>query len=226
MPFNRLGTAESLLVARGAENVDHPGGNLLDHLRRVRNQLAAWDASAEVQLAGLCHTAYGTDGFAVTLLNLYERPILAEAIGAEAEQLVYLHSSCDRSKVYPQLGHASVEFADRFTGRCSRPEEHALQAFAEITAANELDVVCHSSAIASEHGPALRQLFERAGRRLSARRRPPARRAGQWSRSPVPNSVFRSGGSGEDHQRLAVDVGRLKVSVLSVAVIVGMLSGR
>jgi len=49
--------AEALLVARNAQNPEHPGGTLLEHLRRVGEQLAGWGASREVQLAGLCHAA-------------------------------------------------------------------------------------------------------------------------------------------------------------------------
>ncbi len=49
--------AEALLVARNAQNLEHPGGTLLEHLRRVGEQLAGWGASREVQLAGLCHAA-------------------------------------------------------------------------------------------------------------------------------------------------------------------------
>lgn len=51
----------------------HPGGTLLEHLIRVRLQLAAWDAEPAIQAAGLCHAAYGTDGFGETLLALADR---------------------------------------------------------------------------------------------------------------------------------------------------------
>jgi len=69
--------------------------------------------------------------------------------------------------VYPQLDRAVVDFVDRFTGLRSRPGMKSLRAFAEITAANELDVVRHNPALAVEHGPALQRLFVRAARHLS-----------------------------------------------------------
>ncbi len=56
--YRRFTDAEALLVARNAQNLEHPGGTLLEHLRRVGEQLAKWGASSEVQLAGLCHAAY------------------------------------------------------------------------------------------------------------------------------------------------------------------------
>ncbi len=98
--------AEALLVTCNAQNLEHPGGTLLEHLRRVGGQLADWGASRDVQLAGLCHAAYGTDGFPVSLLDLDQRGTLREAIGMQAEELVYLYASCDRGQVYPQLDQA------------------------------------------------------------------------------------------------------------------------
>ncbi|MEU0678020.1 DUF6817 domain-containing protein [Streptomyces sp. NPDC006172] len=53
---------------------------------------AAWGADPDVQLAGLCHAGYGTDGFDGSLLGITERWVLAELIGDRAEALVYLYS--------------------------------------------------------------------------------------------------------------------------------------
>lgn len=55
--------ADGFLRELGAEDIPHPGGTLLAHLRRVRTRLASWDARPALQLAGLCHAFYGTDGF-------------------------------------------------------------------------------------------------------------------------------------------------------------------
>lgn len=77
--------ANQLLLDRDASGTDHPGGNLDDHLCRVSRLLADWGSREGLQAAGLCHTCYGTDGFAVALLELAERPLLTEAIGREAE---------------------------------------------------------------------------------------------------------------------------------------------
>jgi hypothetical protein len=169
---DRVLIAGALLQARAAD-VDHPGGTLLDHLHRVRQLLGEWGAEPDVRLAGLCHAAYGTDGFPTALLRLDERSTLANVIGAESEQLVYLYGSCDRGHVYPQLGEPAVDFVDRFTGARSTPARPALRAFVEITAANELDVVRHNAELANQYGASLTALFARAGRHLS----PAARKA-------------------------------------------------
>lgn len=173
-----LTAGRELLRTRGAEDIAHPGGTLLGHLDRVAALLVTWRAAGEVQLAGLCHAAYGTDGFDTALLRLNERSVLVDAIGQRAEALVYLYGSCDRAAVYPQLSQAAVHFEDRFTGARRVPPGVELRAFVEITAANELDVVQHNPELARQHGAGLVALFVSAGEHLSA----PARQAwGQWA---------------------------------------------
>jgi hypothetical protein len=173
----RRTAAQKLLDDRGAGRIAHPGGTLLGHLERVAALLAGWGAAVPVQLAGLCHAAYSTDGFATALLGLDERPLLVQAIGSEAEQLVYLYASCDREQLYPQLAGPAVTFTDRFTGTHHVPPAPDLSAFVEITAANELDVIRHNPELAAQHGAGLAALFIDAGQHLSE----PASQA--WARS-------------------------------------------
>ena len=170
-----FGVAEQLLTERGALSIEHAGGTLLAHLRRVRQLLADWGADHDVQLAGLCHAAYGTDGFGTALLDISERATLREVIGERAEELVYRYGSCDRKASYPGLGETSPVFTDRFTGELFAPSATQLQAFLEITAANELDVFRHNSDLAERYRGPLRRLLARAALHLS-----PAARAA-WS---------------------------------------------
>ena len=58
-------------------------------------------------------------------------------------------------------------FRDRFTGRACTPPEQQVRAFAELTAANELDVIRHSPELAARHGPSLVKLISRIRFRLS-----------------------------------------------------------
>lgn len=158
----------AFLLNRGAAQLDHPGGTLYEHLARVAELLAAWGAGEDLQAAGLCHACYGTDGYPKALLAPAERPVLVSLIGGRAESLVYLYGSCDRDAVYPALGGAGpVSFADRFTGSMHTPPEADVRAFTELTAANEVDVIRHSPAMAAQYGGALGQLFTRARPRLS-----------------------------------------------------------
>lgn len=160
--------AESFLLEHGAEDIDHPGGTLYAHLRRVADQLAAWDAADDVVLAGLCHATYGTDGFGTALLPVQRRGELADVIGRDAEAIVYLYASCDRTATYPQLGGTGpVELKDRFTGQVRSVDPVPLRAFMEITVANELDVLAHNAEFAAQYGDALLELFTEARERMS-----------------------------------------------------------
>ncbi|MEU6877860.1 DUF6817 domain-containing protein [Streptomyces sp. NPDC046712] len=150
-----------LLIAYGADTRDHPGGTLLAHLERVEARLAAWGARDELRLAGLCHAFYGTDGFAEHLLPPERREILAAAIGTEAEALVYVYASCDREFSHPGLGQEDGLFRDRFTGETFTPTGRQRADFAELTAANELDVLQENRELRTRHGGGLLKLFTR-----------------------------------------------------------------
>ncbi|MEV0292055.1 alpha/beta hydrolase [Nocardia sp. NPDC050710] len=132
--------ALALLRDLGAGQVDHPGGNLLDHVHRVHELVANWGGGRSVRLAALCHATYGTDGFPHALLPLDRRARLRAAIGDEAETLVYRYDSCDRSETYARLGATPLPLTDRFTGEVIALAATDLTDFALLTIANELDV--------------------------------------------------------------------------------------
>jgi len=156
-------TSEAIALLRklGAEGIDHPGGTLLAHLIRVRDRLARWEARPALQLAGLCHAFYGTDGFATALLPTDRRAELSAVIGAEAEAQVHFYASCDRAASYPTLAGAAPAFRDRFTGRTWTPALQLLRDFAELTAANELDLVDENPEWRAPRGPDLLTPFTR-----------------------------------------------------------------
>ncbi|MFJ3912537.1 DUF6817 domain-containing protein [Streptomyces vinaceus] len=179
--------ALALLRELGAGHLDHPGGTLLAHLERVHARLGVWGARPALRLAGLCHAFYGTDGFATALLPVGRRGELAAVIGAEAEEIVYFYGSCDRAASYPTLASdvprgagADTEadadadaddneavssvapaFRDRFTGHVHSPDRQSRRDFAELTAANELDLARIDPAFRAAHGPGLLALFTR-----------------------------------------------------------------
>ncbi|MFD8986353.1 DUF6817 domain-containing protein [Streptomyces sp. NPDC059564] len=114
-----------------------------------------------LQLAGLCHAFYGTDGFALAPLPLGDRSRLVEVIGAEAESIVYFYASCDRAASYPSLAEDEPAFRDRFTGRGFVPALGQRRDFAELTAANELDIARVDGAFRAAAGAGLLSLFTR-----------------------------------------------------------------
>lgn len=161
MAYDPFAQGEALLRELGAQHTPHPGGTLLTHLHRVRARLDAWNARPALQLAGLCHACYGTDGFPQPLLALDRRAELAAAIGEEAEAIVHLYASCDREATYPALAVPGGVFHDRFTGGTRTPGPSARRDFAELTAANELDIAAEDPAFRDRHGPALLTLLTR-----------------------------------------------------------------
>jgi hypothetical protein len=151
-------TVESL-ASRGANEMAHPGGTLLAHLERVHALLGEWGARPVVRLAGLCHAYYGTDGFPAALGDIAHREELGAIIGEEAERLVYCYASCDRGFSYPHLGEQAGPFKDRFTGTVLPAPMPLRRDFAELTAANELDIMRVNSSLRAQHGPGLLRLF-------------------------------------------------------------------
>lgn len=149
----------AFLTDRGAAELGHPGGTLLAHLRRTHDVLSSWGARPALALAGLAHAAYGTDGFDHGLIDVADRETLAAVVGAEAEEIIYRYGSCER--VYRQLsaGAPEIVFTDRFTGTSAPAPTSAVRDFAELTIANELDVLAHNDELRQRHGKALHRLF-------------------------------------------------------------------
>lgn len=150
--------ATELLLAKRAGVIRHPGGTLLEHLHRVHALLDAWGARRTLRLAGLCHAFYGTDGFPVALGSIHRREELSVVIGTEAEDLVYLYASCDRARTYPSLHQPDGAMADRFTGKSSPASPSRRRDLAELTVANELDVM-RAAALDSSQITGLLDLF-------------------------------------------------------------------
>lgn len=147
------------LASRGAAEIAHPGGTLLTHLQRVGALLDQWGARPALRLTGLCHAWYGTDGFDAVLGGLAFRDELAAIIGTEAERLVYFYASCDRRFSYPHLAQPAGLFRDRFTGAVAGPPLTLRRDFAELTVANELDIVGVNPRARVEYGRELLELF-------------------------------------------------------------------
>jgi hypothetical protein len=148
-----------LLATRGAHEIGHPGGTLLAHLLRVHGLLERWGARPALRLAGLCHAFYGTDGLAASLGDAAHRDELATVVGPEAERIVHLYASCDRGFSYPRLTDGTPVFRDRFAGVTLRPTPAQVRDFAELTVANELDIVRADAGARERYGAALRDLF-------------------------------------------------------------------
>ncbi|MGO1055513.1 DUF6817 domain-containing protein [Crossiella sp. CA198] len=143
---------------KGTGEIAHPGGTLYAHLCRVRDRLDVLGHGLDVQLAGLTHAAYGTDGFALALLDWQDRAPLRALIGDTAEELVYRYGSCDRDRSWPRLA-ATGQVTDRFTGEVHTLAGDRLTEFVDLSIVNELDVIEQDPALLTKHGDYFRELF-------------------------------------------------------------------
>ncbi|MET9284790.1 alpha/beta fold hydrolase [Nocardia beijingensis] len=128
----------------GAERIDHPGGTLFEHLRRVHALTVEWNSAPRTRLASICHASYGTDGLPHALLPITDRQRLDHVIGPDAAALVYLYGACDRKRTYRELGRRPLPVTDRFSGGTKTIGGTDLRDFAVLTIANELDVARHA----------------------------------------------------------------------------------
>ena len=142
------------LRRHGAATTPHIFGDLLSHLLGVEALVRSWGGSDTLALAALGHATYGTHGFEPFILERDDRSALVDAIGPEAEALVYFYASCDRDAFYPQLtssstGPGDLCFVDRFVAQSSTPTPESVRFFVDLTFANEVEL-----AVAAPGGPA------------------------------------------------------------------------
>ena len=154
--------AVSFLESNSAGRVGHVGGSLLVHLKGTYDLLRQWGNPEPLCLAGLCHAVYGTDGLQTSLLDINRRSELIDLIGPRAEELVYFYASCDRTRVYPQIGRVwPVQFRDRFSGEVFTPPDSLFFPFLELTFANELEIVRGRPSLIKSTRARFVDLFER-----------------------------------------------------------------
>ena len=85
------------LVSLGTEEIDHSGDKgFLAHLVAVCRYLERWGYSADVCMAGLYHSIYGTELFQGFTLPLTRRKEVQKLAGERAEYLAYLNCAMDR----------------------------------------------------------------------------------------------------------------------------------
>ncbi|GLZ29408.1 hypothetical protein Lesp02_15980 [Lentzea sp. NBRC 105346] len=148
-------TPETWLREHGAETIDHPGGTLYAHLLRIRDRLKALGLAEHVQLAGLVHAVYGTDGFPLALADHTNRDEIRDLVGAEAEDLVYRYGACDRNATWPHL----PGYTDRFTQNTEQLDAASTRDLVDLSIVNELDVYEQSAEIAEKYGDYFREQF-------------------------------------------------------------------
>lgn len=157
----RTRSTDGLLEALGAERIEHPGGNLRDHLERTAALLDRFGARPALRDAGLLHAAYGTDGFPRFMLDPDDRSLLRALVGDEVERTVYRYAACDRVHFYGSLERGRSDYRDRFDGTHCALRRVDICDLVELTFANELELCTHDESLRREFESELVPLFLR-----------------------------------------------------------------
>ncbi|MEY2977416.1 MAG: DUF6817 domain-containing protein [Prochlorotrichaceae cyanobacterium] len=87
-----------ILKKLGTNSTEHLNKrSLYSHLLGTYRILKKWNAPEQVCLAGLYHSIYGTYNYRKCVVNLEQRDIIEDAIGVDAEKLVYYYCLEDRN---------------------------------------------------------------------------------------------------------------------------------
>ncbi len=95
------------------------GFSFFHHLVRVQEILASWGCDEETQLVALCHALYTTQSFKSAFLDINNRTVLQEKIGAQAEHIVYMFALLDRESITYDVGKNQFIFRNYVTGEVS-----------------------------------------------------------------------------------------------------------
>lgn len=128
-----------VLRAWGADETDHSGRTLLDHLVGTADLLHAWGNPEPLCHVGLFHSVYGTRSFQIQTVPLERRAEVAALVGPEVERLAFLFCVLDRRGLREAPDGADVILRDHATG-APRPVTAAeLHQLLEVEVANVLD---------------------------------------------------------------------------------------
>lgn len=158
-PQVRRRRIHEFLDRAGAGTTEHPGGTLLSHLHRTADTLQGWGAPEWLVDAARLHAAYGTDGFPQPMQYATRAALIAVA-GRGAEGFAALYCNCNRGDSYLTFLTDTPVTIDRNDGHKTRLTPTELRAFAELTIANELDVLEHSPEIAARSAQETARLFQ------------------------------------------------------------------
>ncbi|MBN6150788.1 hypothetical protein JR065_10580 [Xanthomonas sp. AmX2] len=128
---------EYLQILR-SDQVPHSGRTLLEHLAGTYSILQSWSCPPAVGAAGLFHSVYGTNVFALRRLDVADRSLVVRMIGAQAERLVYLFCVSNRPDAFLEAFDTGV-LRHRDTGELISVEAEALGGLIEIECANLIE---------------------------------------------------------------------------------------
>ena len=139
------GSHIALLEELGAHVTSHSRRTLLVHLQGTHDLLEEWGNPPAVCLAGLFHSIYGTYIFDKQSADMSMRARIRDAIGPDAERLVYVFCVTDRRCFYEHLGESRFYLRDIVHDCDLELDRDALAALIEIEVADVVDQVPYRS---------------------------------------------------------------------------------
>ena len=111
MPTAPRAEQAAFLESLGTADVEHTGGDFLQHLCAVHDLLAEHGADVELAAAGMFHSIYGTERFQGFSLPLDQRGRVRQLIGERAERIAWVNCVMDRASFDNTVAQA-LEGAD------------------------------------------------------------------------------------------------------------------
>lgn len=130
-----------LMDAVQLDGVLHLGRPLKAHLIGTYDLLAQWGNPAEVCLAGLFHSVYGTRTFRSQVMSTNARCQLRASIGQYAEQLVFIFGESDRTQLLLNNRAAPYFWVNWKTGLRHELSRDVFSHLIEIEVANFIEQI-------------------------------------------------------------------------------------
>lgn len=137
------------LLARGAEEINHYGRPLLDHLKGTFELLHQWGNPEEVCVAGLFHSVYGTENLTAEELDFSYRTQVQALIGRRSEELARLFGVADRTALLTRNALPPYHVVRHDSGETVPISADTLSALVEIGSANLVEKIMHLPPAAS-----------------------------------------------------------------------------
>jgi hypothetical protein len=135
-----------LLQDLSTEKNTHSGKSLFNHLKGTYGLLKQWGNPEYICVAGLFHSIYGTQYYAVQSARLSDRKHIIDIIGSQAEELAYLFCTTDRTGFFTEANKENPVLIDTKNQYPVPVNKAILTALIEIEVANLIEQITPENA--------------------------------------------------------------------------------
>ncbi|MFN8532405.1 MAG: hypothetical protein U0556_02525 [Dehalococcoidia bacterium] len=138
-------TLYDLLLTYHTDENPHLAGSLIEHLVGTHDLLEAWGNSRDLCNAGLFHSVYGTQLFAIQSVPFEKRDDIRRAIGDRAERVAYLFSVTNRKTFFEQNGKPTATLYDVVRHEIVPVSPEELRDLIELEVANLVEFLARTT---------------------------------------------------------------------------------